>query len=80
MESVIEKNINLSINFFDLREIELDFQSVKNETFKEKVCSLFEKLKEEPNPSLRTDTFDEVGSIINTAQLLEYRQIKIFIT
>ena len=65
MDSVIEKNISVAINFIDLNEVELDFQSVKDEIFKEKVCKLFEKLKEEPNPSSRTETFDEVGSIIN---------------
>lgn len=78
VEKVIEKNISLAITNLNLDEIELDFQSVKDETFKEKVFELFEKLKEEPNPSSRTEAFDEVGSIINVLPPpLDYRQIKI---
>lgn len=80
VESVLEKNISLAISFIDLNEVELDFQSIKDEKFKEKMCKLFVKLKEEANPSSRTETFDEVGSIINVPpfHLLDYRQIKIF--
>lgn len=62
---MIEKNINLSINFIDLDEIDLNFESMKDDEFKNKLQSLFQKLKDEPILDSRTETFDEVRSIIN---------------
>lgn len=63
--NVIEKNISLAISFIDLNAVEFDFECIKDETFKERLHSLFGKLKDEPTPSSRTETFDEVRSIIN---------------
>lgn len=65
VETVIEKNINLAINFIDINDIDLNFESVRNEAFKNNLHILFQKLKDEPNLDSRTETFDEVRSIIN---------------
>lgn len=75
VEHVLEKNINLSISFIDLEEVALDFKCVKDEAFKLKLHSSFQKLKDAPNGEERLESFDEVGSIINFA--LDPRQIKI---
>lgn len=64
-ENVIEKNISLAISFIDPNDVELNFQCVKDESFLQRLQSLFEILKDEPTPSSRTETFDEVRSIIN---------------
>lgn len=74
VEHVLEKNINLSISFIDLDEVALDFKCVKDEAFKQKLHSSFQRLKDAPGGEERLETFDEVGSIINFA--LDPRQIK----
>lgn len=74
---MIEKNINFAINFIDPNDVDLNFASVKNEAFKSNLQVLFQKLKDEPNLDLRTETFDEVRSIINLdspCDQLDYRQ------
>lgn len=63
--NVTPKNINLAITFIDLNDIALDFHSVKDESFKEKLHSSFQRLKDEPNIDERLETFDEVGEGIN---------------
>lgn len=75
VEPVLKKNINMSISFIDLDDVALDFKSVKNEAFKQKLHSSFRKLKDAPNGEERVETFDEVGSIINFA--LDPRQIRV---
>lgn len=62
--NVMTKNINLSINYIDVNDIELNFECMKDETFKENLQKLFEVLKTEA-PESRAESFDEVGSIIN---------------
>lgn len=61
VEHVIEKNINLAISFIDLDEVEIDFDSVKDETFKDNIRKLFQELKDEPKSDSRAETFDEVN-------------------
>lgn len=74
VEHVLEKNINLSISFIDLDDVELDFKCVKDEAFKQRLHSSFKRLQQAPNGEERLESFDEVGSIINFA--LDPRQIK----
>lgn len=78
VEAVIEKNINLAVNFIDLSDVELNF---KDATFNEKLINLFEVMKDEPDLDARTETFDEVRSIIKSmtfGELLGYCQIRYF--
>lgn len=74
VEHVLEKNISLAIGFISIDEVALDFKCVKDEAFKQRLHSSFQKLKDAPNGEERLETFDEVGSIINFA--LDPRQIK----
>lgn len=77
-EAVIEKNINLAVNFIDLSDVELNF---KDATFNEKLINLFEAMKDEPDLDSRTETFDEVRSIIKSIPfgvLLDYCQNQTF--
>lgn len=64
-ENVITKNINLAVNYIDLNDVELKFDSIKDETFKEQIFDLFQKLKDEPNADSRDERFDEVRKINN---------------
>ncbi|CRL03037.1 CLUMA_CG016456, isoform A [Clunio marinus] len=62
-ESVI-KNINLAISYINLDDVDLDFDSVRDETFKKELRNLFQKLKDEPNIDSRTETFDEIIQMV----------------
>lgn len=68
VENVIERKINLGVTFIDLDKVELNIPCVKSEEFKHRFQNLFVKLKDEQNASSRTETFDEVRSIINFFQ------------
>jgi formiminotetrahydrofolate cyclodeaminase len=61
VEHVIEKNINLAISFIDVADVEINFDSVRDETFKDNVRKLFQELKDEPQSDSRAETFDEVN-------------------
>lgn len=64
-ENVISKNINLAITFIETNDIEMDFESVKDETVRQELQKLLREFKDEPNLDARTESFDEVRSIIN---------------
>lgn len=64
-ENVISKTINLGISFIDINDVEMNFECVKDETVRQELQNLLQKIKDEPNLDTRTENFDEVRSIIN---------------
>lgn len=60
-------NINLAIKFIDVKELELNWESLKDVSERAKLQNLFQKIKDEDEPIARAETLDEVreGSIIN---------------
>lgn len=64
-DGAISQSINLATTFIDTSDIEMDFESIKNETVRTELRDLLQKFKDEPNLEARTQSFDEVRSIIN---------------
>lgn len=64
-DGAISRSINLATTFIDTSDIEMDFESIKNETVRTELQDLLQKFKDEPNLEARTQSFDEVRSIIN---------------
>lgn len=64
-DGAISRSINLATTFIDTSDIEMDFESIKNETVRTELRNLLQKFKDEPSLEARTRSFDEVRSIIN---------------
>lgn len=61
VENVLEKNINLAIKHIDVNELAINFESVRDESFKENMQELLQKLKDDETLDIRTETFEEVS-------------------
>lgn len=60
-----KKNINLTIKFLDVNELELNWDIFKDDSEKLKLQELFQEIKDEADSNARAETLDQVRSIFN---------------